>query len=61
MKTYLSRISFETEVSQQWSGQSIPLGNAGGTEAEMLRFNHMDSILFSCPEYSVMTQYTMAR
>ena len=24
---YLSRVSFETEVSQQRSGQSIPLGN----------------------------------
>ena len=29
--------------------------SAGGREAGMLRFNCMESILFNCPEYSVMT------
>ena len=29
--------------------------SARGTEAGMLRFNCVDSVLFNCPEYSVMT------
>ena len=40
-------------LNNRWLGQSIPLGNVcsgHGTEAGMLRFNCMESILFNCPE-----------
>ena len=33
--------------------------SAGGTEAGMLQFNYIELILFDCPEYNVMTLYTV--